>query len=443
MTIETSTYIADWNAAYPANTDTKSEGDDHIRKIKTDLQATLPGFAGRFRRVQTKSGAYTAVLNDNSSILRTSGTWTLSGTAVATLGNGWEIIVYNDGSGTITFDPSGAELVNGAATLTIAASTWACIWCDGSAFRAVGGRTDSINLATTDTAQTFSAVIKFTATPEVISTDAGATIGPQIVLDRNSASPAASDQLGVIRFRGRDSAAGANSYADIYATVVDPTAGAEDGQLIIRTVTAGADNDAVTVGQGVQVGAPTSGDKGSGTINAAGTIYQNNVPVVTETGSQTLTNKVITSATGIGQSIIVRKTADETITSSTTLQDDDHLTVSIAANQEWVVTFNISGSGDSVGHRVAITVPTGATLEAYGSGVQSGGTTTAGRSTTSGSLIYSLGGSASSTFTSHVHARVANGANAGSITLQWAQSSSAAPGTVFYTGSHLVAHRVA
>lgn len=154
MTIETSSYIADWNSAYPANTDPKSEGDDHIRKIKTDLQATLPGFAGRFRRIQTKSGAYTAVLNDNSSILRTSGTWTLSGTAVATLGNGWETIVYNDASGTITFDPAGAELVNDAATLTIGANTWACIWCDGAALHAIGGRTDSINLATTDTAQT-------------------------------------------------------------------------------------------------------------------------------------------------------------------------------------------------------------------------------------------------------------------------------------------------
>lgn len=155
MAIETSTFIADWNSALPANTDSKSEGDDHIRKIKADVQATLPGFAGRFRRIQSKSAAYTAVLNDNGSILRTSGTWTLSGTAVATLGNGWEIIVYNDGAGTITFDPSGAELVNGAATLTIAASTWACIWCDGSAFRAIGGRTDSINIATTDTTQTF------------------------------------------------------------------------------------------------------------------------------------------------------------------------------------------------------------------------------------------------------------------------------------------------
>lgn len=143
MTIETSAYIADWNAALPANTDSKSEGDDHIRKIKADVQATLPGFAGRFRRLQTKSGAYTAVLNDNSSILRTSGTWTLSLTAATTLGNGWEVLVYNDGAGTITVDPNGAETINGSATMTVPPGGMSRIYCDGGNFRAQRGTVDS------------------------------------------------------------------------------------------------------------------------------------------------------------------------------------------------------------------------------------------------------------------------------------------------------------
>jgi len=148
MTIETSTYIADWVSANPASTDQKSEGDDHIRKIKTDVQATFPGFAGRFRRIQTKSGAYTAVLNDNASILRTSNTWTLALTAAATLGNGWETIVYNDGAGVITVDPSGAETINGAATLAIEAAKYANVWCDGTNFFAIKRSTNQ--LATSD-----------------------------------------------------------------------------------------------------------------------------------------------------------------------------------------------------------------------------------------------------------------------------------------------------
>lgn len=38
MTIESATYIADLNVLYPAAGDSKSEGDDHLRLIKTVLK---------------------------------------------------------------------------------------------------------------------------------------------------------------------------------------------------------------------------------------------------------------------------------------------------------------------------------------------------------------------------------------------------------------------
>jgi hypothetical protein len=47
---------------------------------------------------------------------------------------------------------------------------------------------------------------------------------------------------------------------------------------------------------GFNVGSPTGGDKGAGTINAAG-IYQANLAVATRDGSETLTNKTLTSPT--------------------------------------------------------------------------------------------------------------------------------------------------
>ena len=46
MTVESVTYISDLNATNPAGTDTKSEGDDHIRNIKTGLNGTFSNFAG-------------------------------------------------------------------------------------------------------------------------------------------------------------------------------------------------------------------------------------------------------------------------------------------------------------------------------------------------------------------------------------------------------------
>lgn len=45
MTIETATKVEDLNASYPALGDLKSEGDDHIRLIKSCLQYTFSGAA--------------------------------------------------------------------------------------------------------------------------------------------------------------------------------------------------------------------------------------------------------------------------------------------------------------------------------------------------------------------------------------------------------------
>jgi hypothetical protein len=42
MTVESATYINTLNATYPASGDAKSEGDDHIRLIKSVLKATFP-----------------------------------------------------------------------------------------------------------------------------------------------------------------------------------------------------------------------------------------------------------------------------------------------------------------------------------------------------------------------------------------------------------------
>ena len=46
MTVESATYISSLNASYPAATDLKSEGDDHLRLIKSTVKATFPNVAG-------------------------------------------------------------------------------------------------------------------------------------------------------------------------------------------------------------------------------------------------------------------------------------------------------------------------------------------------------------------------------------------------------------
>lgn len=92
----------------------------------------------RRMNVLAKTGAYTAVLADHGKTIdATSGTWTLSLTAAATLGDGWWTALRNTGSGTITVDPDGAEQINGAATLALAQNETAIIVCTGSAFKTV------------------------------------------------------------------------------------------------------------------------------------------------------------------------------------------------------------------------------------------------------------------------------------------------------------------
>jgi len=100
------------------------------------------------------------------------------------------------------------------------------------------------------------------------STEAGAVGGPQLDLDRNSASPAANDVAGIIRFLGRDSGGNATTYGNINATVLDPTDGSEDGRLILQVPVAGAQTSAVSIANGMIVGAPTGSYQGTGTVNA-------------------------------------------------------------------------------------------------------------------------------------------------------------------------------
>lgn len=73
----------------------------------------------------------------------------------------------------------------------------------------------------------------------LVSLDAGAAIGPVHTLYRDSASPAASDLIGGYNFDGEDSAGNRETYAGIYAEVVDPGTTSEDGRLHFRTVQAG------------------------------------------------------------------------------------------------------------------------------------------------------------------------------------------------------------
>jgi hypothetical protein len=71
-----------------------------------------------------------------------------------------------------------------------------------------------------------------------VDTDSGSS-GMNINFLKNSASPAASDDIANLRFYGNDSAAVQTEYVRLAATIADPTNGSEDGTLVLNTIKAG------------------------------------------------------------------------------------------------------------------------------------------------------------------------------------------------------------
>lgn len=102
---------------------------------------------------RTITSTDTLIASDQGKLVNCSGTFTLSVTAAATLGNGWWCYVRNTGTGTITLDPSGTEKVDGVATGPVAGTI--LLACNGTSFTAVKiGGFDTLQLLTSGTSWT-------------------------------------------------------------------------------------------------------------------------------------------------------------------------------------------------------------------------------------------------------------------------------------------------
>lgn len=132
----------------------------------------------------------------------------------------------------------------------------------GTGASTAGAAATNFGLGTADT-------VAFAAL-SLTSTDAGASSGPNIILDRNSASPAASDILTQIVHRGRNSAAAAKDYGTFQVIIDDPVSTSEDSHYELYPYVAGSQVNGLSLGAGIAVGSPTGGREGTGTVNATG-----------------------------------------------------------------------------------------------------------------------------------------------------------------------------
>lgn len=177
--------------------------------------------------------------------------------------------------------------------------------------------------------------------------------------------------------------------------------------------------------------------------------------ILTRSGTSTLTLTGNLVVTGIGQTQYVAKTADETVTSSTTLQNDDHLVLPVAANAVYMFALDLYtiDAADFVGDfKMSFTCPTGATFDMHGSGAHitdlASGTSSNGEwlaklacTSASANLVFGVGNTSVTGI--RVHGRLVMGSTGGSFQLQWAQNASDTSGTTLKAGSYMTLTRVA
>lgn len=108
-----------------------------------NVASSQPGVTGdwapidQYSITERTSNTILAIADFGSVIKYTSGTFSQTLTAAATLGNGWYFQAANYGTGIITIDPNSAELINGAATLALQPGHAVVVSCTGTAFRAI------------------------------------------------------------------------------------------------------------------------------------------------------------------------------------------------------------------------------------------------------------------------------------------------------------------
>lgn len=100
----------------------------------------------------------------------TSGTFTQTFTAAATLGNGWSIEIRNSGTGVITLDPNASETIDGRTTIRVYPSESFLVVCSGTLFFTVG-RSEIVSISSTLSGATSFSITAPVTDTEIVRTE--------------------------------------------------------------------------------------------------------------------------------------------------------------------------------------------------------------------------------------------------------------------------------
>jgi hypothetical protein len=148
----------------------------------------------------------------------------------------------------------------------------------------------------------------------------------------------------------------------------------------------------------------------------------------------------------VGASRTVYKTDDESVTSSTAVQDDDHLTLTVAADAVYALDTFLDVEGDVDGDfKLTFTGPSGATGSWTPDGISNGNANNIGqikRGRVALGTDDSVGVTGDGTIVTP-RGQITTSSTAGSLTLRWAQNGSDETATTLKAGSWLRLHRMA
>jgi hypothetical protein len=149
----------------------------------------------------------------------------------------------------------------------------------------------------------------------------------------------------------------------------------------------------------------------------------------------------------IGMIQFARKTADESVTNSNAMQDDDNLSMSIGANETWEVEFMLRATGGGGDIKYAISLPTGSSMWVTARGDD--------QASSQDDYIEMVTPGTEYTFTSngnwelnpagaiiHLKGIVVTSGTSGTMQLRWAQRNSNGTPTVIRAFSYLKATRM-
>lgn len=227
----------DTDAPWTENTMTRVQINNYARSNMSAVKKKFDDLGGDITAGGT---ADVITLTTNSSI------------SLAHLDDGFRIGFWAAGTNTVVgvtvnIDGVGAKTLKRADGTALAVGSIVSGMFVDCVYEAGAGVLCAVNIPSAST--TISATVATAGTVLTLeSTESGASAGPDIVLYRNSSSPADADALGAIRFNGEDDGGGTQTYALILGLIGSKAAGAEEGVLTLGVSTGGTSTSVVRLG---------------------------------------------------------------------------------------------------------------------------------------------------------------------------------------------------